>query len=35
MDNDLIFVTAYCPTHRLSQCIDSLPNENFDIALIT
>jgi len=39
MDNDLIFVTAYCPTQeqidRLSQCIDSLPNENFDIALIT
>jgi len=39
MKNDLIFVTAYCPTQeqidRLSQCIDSLPNENFDIALIT
>ena len=39
MNNDLIFVTAYCPTQeqidRLSQCIDSLPNENFDIALIT
>jgi hypothetical protein len=39
MRNDLIFVTAYCPTQeqidRLSQCIDSLPNENFDIALIT
>jgi hypothetical protein len=39
MKNDLIFVTAYCPTQeqidRLSQCIDSLPNENFDIAIIT
>jgi hypothetical protein len=39
MNNDLIFVTAYCPTQeqidRLSQCIDSLPNKNFDIALIT
>jgi len=32
MDNDLIFVTAYCPTQ---EQIDSLPNENFDIALIT
>lgn len=39
MNNDLIFVTAYCPTQeqidRLSQCIDSLPNDSFDIALIT
>lgn len=36
---DLIFVTAYCPTQeqidRLSECIDSLPNDGFDIALIT
>ena len=39
MNNDLIFVTAYCPTpeqiDRLSKCIDSLPNDLFDIALIT
>jgi hypothetical protein len=39
MNNDLIFVTAYCPTEeqidRLSKCIDSLPNDKFDIALIT
>ena len=39
MNNDLIFVTAYCPTpeqiDRLSKCIDSLPNDQFDIALIT
>lgn len=39
MKNDLIFVTAYCPTQeqidRLSECIDSLPNDEFDIALIS
>jgi hypothetical protein len=36
---DLIFVTAYCPDQeqidRLSECIDSLPNDGFDIALIS
>jgi hypothetical protein len=36
---DLIFVTAYCPNQeqidRLSECIDSLPNDDFDIALIS
>jgi len=36
---DLIFVTAYCPTQeqidRLSECIDSLPKDGFDIALIS
>ena len=36
---DLIFVTAYCPDQeqidRLSECIDSLPNDEFDIALIS
>lgn len=39
MNKDLIFVTAYCPTQeqidRLSECIDSLPNTEFDIALIS
>lgn len=36
---DLIFVTAHCPNQdqidRLSECIDSLPNDDFDIALIS
>jgi hypothetical protein len=39
VNKDLIFVTAYCPTQeqvdRLSECIDSLPNDIFDIALIS
>lgn len=39
MNRDLIFVTAYCPTKeqldRLSECVDSLPRDNFDIALIS
>jgi len=39
MNEDLIFVTAYCPTEeqikRLSECIDNLKIDNFDIALIS
>ena len=39
MNNDLIFVTSYCPTQeqidRLSQCVVLFSNDIFDIALIS